>query len=312
MSTTASTTASTTRVFSPDVARMIDRYRTCEFATVTRSGTAIAWPTCPLYDRAAGTFTLTTSVALPTKALNIRRDPRVSLLFSDPTGSGLDAPQQVIVQGRATCPDVVVTRPDGLERYWARLLSRQPGGKAYSNNAISRRLMDWYYFRLVITVEPELVDVREPLVRGDLLAPGSGPLKELGRYRDGVLSWGGADGRPTSSRVRPDPLADGRLALPALPGLREGTASILGHSHDEKLWKLRSFVSVGEVTRQAGGWAFTPQRYLSGASPDPRALVQTLTAARRTTKRYLEARGLPRPVVPWDAFRALYDRPDLA
>ena len=33
---------------------------------------------------------------------------------------------------------------------------------------------------------------------------------------------------------------------------------------------------------------------------------------RRTAKRYLEARGLERPAVPWEAFKALYDRDDLA
>lgn len=306
------TSSRTLPTLSPELAAVIDRYRTCEFATVTRSGTAIAWPTCPLYDPAAGTLTLTTSVALPTKALNIRREPRVSLLFSDPTGSGLDAPPQVLVLGRASCPDVVVTRPDGLERYWARLLSRQPGGKAYSKTAISRRLMDWYYFRLVITVQPELVDVRGPLVRGEQLAPGAGELKELRHYADAVLSWVDADGQPTSSRVRPEPLPDGRLALPPLPGLREGTASILGHSHNEKLWGLRSFVSVGSVVREQDRWAFTPQRYLPGASPDPRALLRTLVNGRRTAKRYLEARGLERPAVPWEAFKALYDRDDLA
>jgi hypothetical protein len=311
MSTTATSTWTLTAL-SPEIARVVDTYRTCEFATVTRFGTAIAWPACPLYDPDAGTFTFTTSVALPTKAFNIRRNPNVSLLFSDPTGSGLDAPPQVLVQGRATCPDVVVTQPDGLERYWARLLSRQPGGRAYSKTAISRWLMDWYYFRLVITVEPEAVTVREPLARGERLAAGAGELEELKRYRDAVLSWVGADGRPTSSRVRPEPLPDGRLALPALPGLRAGTASLLGHSHDEKLWSLRSFVSVGSVGQEQDGWVFDPERYLPGASPDPRALLRTVRAARRTAKRYLEARGLERPTVPWASFKALYDRRDLA
>jgi hypothetical protein len=33
---------------------------------------------------------------------------------------------------------------------------------------------------------------------------------------------------------------------------------------------------------------------------------------RRTAKRYLEKRGLPRPVVAWDAFKALHDSPDPA
>jgi hypothetical protein len=306
------TTGTPPTVLSPEIVRLIDRYRTCEFATVTRSGTAIAWPTIPVYDAGSGTFTLTTSIALPTKALNIRREPHVSLLFSDPTGSGMEAPPQVLVQGRATCPDVVLASPDGLERYWARLFARQPGGTAYGKTAIGRHLMDWYYFRLVITVQPELVDVREPLVRTDRLAPGAGPLKELRRYQDAVLSWIDDDGRPVSSRVRPEPLPDGRLRLPEVAGVRAGTASLLGHSHDEKLWSLRSFVSVGSVALGQEGWAFTPERYLPGASPDPRALLRTLVNGRRTARRYLERRGLARPVVPWASFKALYDRPDLA
>jgi len=303
--------ATTTTVLSPDVARVVDAYRTAEFATVNRAGTAIAWPAIPVYDPDAGTFTLTTSVALPTKAFNIRRQPRVSLLFSDPTGSGLDAPPQVLVQGRATCPDVVVSRPDGLERYWARLLSRQPNGRGYGANAVTRRMMDWYYFRLVITMTPETVVLREPLVGGDPLAPGAGSLRELKHYPDVVLSFVDADGRPTSNRLRPAPLADGRLALPPVAGLRPGTASLLGHSHDEKLWSLRSFVSVGSVEPGPDGWAFTPERYVPGATPDPRALIRTVRTARRTAKRYLEARGLPRPTVAWAEFKALYDRPDL-
>ena len=140
-------------------------------------------------------------------------------------------------------------------------------------------------------------------MRGERLAPGAGELKELRHYADAVLSWVDADGQPTSSRVRPEPLPDGRLAPPALPGLREGTASILGHSHNEKLWGLRSFVAVGSVVREQDRWAFTPQRYLRGASPDPRALLSTVRAARGTAKRYLEARGLERPAVPWGASR---------
>src|SRR3954452_24822305 len=56
------TTTQTAAALSPDTARVIDRYRTCEFATITRSGTAIAWPTIPLYDAGTGTFTLTTSI----------------------------------------------------------------------------------------------------------------------------------------------------------------------------------------------------------------------------------------------------------
>ncbi|HEY0125592.1 MAG TPA: pyridoxamine 5'-phosphate oxidase family protein, partial [Blastococcus sp.] len=82
----------------PQVMQVVDRYRTCEFATLTRSGVPIAWPTAALY-RPDGTFLITTSIALPQKAFNIRRDDRVALLFSEPTASGLDGAPQVLVQG---------------------------------------------------------------------------------------------------------------------------------------------------------------------------------------------------------------------
>jgi hypothetical protein len=54
---------------------------------------------------------ITTSVGLKQKALNVRRDPRVSLLFSDPTASGLADPPAVLVQGEVTSPDEVRTSP---------------------------------------------------------------------------------------------------------------------------------------------------------------------------------------------------------
>ena len=95
--------------------------------------------------------------------------------------------------------------------------------------------------------------------------------------------------------------------MPYTP-IRAGQASILGHHHDENLWKLRSFVTTGSLAQTTSGWVFTPERYLPGASPDPRALLRS----RRTAERYLAARQLPRPVVPWAAYRQLYNRPELA
>jgi hypothetical protein len=40
---------------------------------------------------------ITTSIGLPHKAYNVRRNPRVALLYSDPTGSGLDSRPEVLV-----------------------------------------------------------------------------------------------------------------------------------------------------------------------------------------------------------------------
>ena len=117
----------------PELLRIVEQYRTCEFATLSKSGVPIAWPTVPLR-RPDGTFTLTTSIALPQKAYNIRRDPRVALLFSEPTGSGVVGAPQLLVQGTATCPDQIVTDVRGLEDYWRRLYERQPINRTYGAN----------------------------------------------------------------------------------------------------------------------------------------------------------------------------------
>jgi hypothetical protein len=67
---------------------IIDKYFTCEFTTLGRDGSPQTWPvtTRLLGD---GRFLTTTSLGLPQKAFNIRRNPKVSLLFSEPTGSGV-------------------------------------------------------------------------------------------------------------------------------------------------------------------------------------------------------------------------------
>src|SRR3954452_24821715 len=114
-----------------DIVSLIEDYRACEVVTVNRSGTAIAWPTVPLYDTTTGDFTITTSIGYPTKAFNVRRNPRVAMLFSDPTGSGRQAPAQVLVTGAATCPDQVRVSPEGLEEYWRLMYARQPAGRMY-------------------------------------------------------------------------------------------------------------------------------------------------------------------------------------
>ena len=103
-----------------------------------------------------GRFIAATSIGLPQKAFNIRRNPKVSLLFSDPTGSGVTKPGAVLVQGDATAEDRIVTDmlsdPD-LATALETVMSRQPSGALWST-WIGRRLWWSYYMRLVIYVTP--------------------------------------------------------------------------------------------------------------------------------------------------------------
>ncbi len=135
---------------------IIRRYRTCELTTIGRDGTPNTWPVCArrLDD---GRYMLSTSIGLPQKAFNIRRDPRVSMLFSEPRGSGVAAPGAVLVQGHATAEDRIVTDPStvpGFEKYLVEnIFARQPAGKMWST-WIGKRLMWPYYMRIVIYVTP--------------------------------------------------------------------------------------------------------------------------------------------------------------
>jgi len=148
-----------------EVEAVFREFRTCEFSTLAVDGTPITWPMLPFFRAATGQFMTTTSIGLPDKAFNIRRNPRVSLLFSDPTGSGLVDSPVVLVQGDAVAPDEVKTSIGGFEDEVMLVYRRQPAGTMYTSNPAMRWFSDWYFMRLEITVTPRRILWWE---RGDL------------------------------------------------------------------------------------------------------------------------------------------------
>jgi Pyridoxamine 5'-phosphate oxidase len=124
-----------TLVVPPEVEAVFQQVRTCEFTTLAKDGTPITWPTVALYEPTKGRFVITTSIGLPHKAYNVRRTPRVAMLYSNPTGSGLAAPPAVLVQGEAVCPDQIVTQSDELDVLGRLVMVRQPVSASYSAKA---------------------------------------------------------------------------------------------------------------------------------------------------------------------------------
>jgi hypothetical protein len=98
-----------------EVEAVFQEFYTCELSTYSKNGCPTTWPTLPSYLAARGQFIILTSVGLPQKVYNIRRNPRVSILFSNPTGSGLARPPAVLVQGDARVADQIYTRLDQFE-----------------------------------------------------------------------------------------------------------------------------------------------------------------------------------------------------
>ena len=141
----------------PDVDAVLGGFYTCEFTTVNTKGQPMTWPSVPYYNRQEGRLVIAVSVAFPIKAYNARKHPQVSMLFSDPTGSGLTDPPAVLVQGEAAVAEVLEYTPDiiGLFRTVAR---RQPESSKFTSNKLIRNLFVAYLFqRISLTVTPRRI-----------------------------------------------------------------------------------------------------------------------------------------------------------
>lgn len=139
---------------------IVDNYRTCELTTLSKHGVPVTRPVTALLC-ADGRFLLTTSIGLPQKAFNIRRNSKVSLLFSEPRASSIAQPGAVLVRGEATAEDRIVTDmaadPD-LERLMTeRIFARQPASKMMSS-WVGKLLLKPYYMRILIYVTPRRID----------------------------------------------------------------------------------------------------------------------------------------------------------
>src|SRR3954465_7939339 len=82
-----------------DVQAVFERFITTEYTTIGARGQPIPWPVPPYYHVGEGCVDVTTGVGYPKKADDARVNPRVSLLFSDPTGSGRSHPPMALLQG---------------------------------------------------------------------------------------------------------------------------------------------------------------------------------------------------------------------
>jgi hypothetical protein len=142
-----------------EVSAVLRSYYTCEVTTVNGKGQPMTWPALAYYDEAAGEIFFSVSIAFPVKAQNARKRPQASLLYSDPTGSGLDQPPAVLVQGDATVAEILEMTPhvSALNKL-AR--QRQPNSGRFQASSLSRRLFSWYLFkRIGITVRPRRLTV---------------------------------------------------------------------------------------------------------------------------------------------------------
>jgi hypothetical protein len=266
---------------------------------------------------------VTTGLGYPKKADDAARNPQVSLLFSDPTGSGVDSGARILVQGTAEVDDRDLAA--NRERYWRESAEKLPATREMHPPKLIRGLFSWYYTRLYVKVRPERVfvwpdgdpakpptihdshveevrsgHVEEPLEPTASVAGGGiawdGRIEELGRrYPEAVLSWVAPDGFPLAVRL---PVSiDGsarRVEIGADPAglpLTEGRACLTAHSHGPRFEWQENFQVRGDLVRANGGWALVPHKLVGGFEiPKESELARYRRNAKKMVRFYRTAR----------------------
>jgi hypothetical protein len=272
-----------------------ERFVTCELTTVGKGQQPITWPVTPYYRQGGPTIDVTTGLGYPKKADDARRHPKVSLLFSDPNGSGIESGIRVLVQGTATVDDADLKA--NAARYFEESAVKLPATRKMHPPKPLRGLFNWYYARIYICVRPERVFVwpdgdpsREPQIHDAQLeevrsghteqppedhgASRGGAtawderMAELDEHETGVLSWLAPDGFPISIRV---PIRaeeeKGSVGIGVEPvglPLLEGRACLTVHRHSPDFTWQRNFQIRGDLSCEPSGWRLTPRRLVGG------------------------------------------------
>jgi hypothetical protein len=306
-----------------DVREVFERFVTCEFTTIDSRQQPITWPVTPYYRSGEPTIDATTGLGYPKKAEDARRNPRVALLFSDPTGSGIQGGIRVLVQGSAEVDDRDLSA--NRERYWRESAEKLPATRDMHPPRFLRGLFSWYYTRLYVKVRPERVFVwpdgdhsGEPTIldshveevrsghteepteahapAGGGTVAWSGRIEELGtRHRTAVLGWVAPDGFPVSVRV-PVRAERGRrrVAIEADPAglpLLEGRACVTAHAHRPDFRARENFQVRGDLTHENGGWALVPRRIVGGFEPPEGAVARYRANAGKIVRYWRNARA---------------------
>jgi hypothetical protein len=295
-----------TATLPPEVQRVFDKFITTEFTAIDRHGRPITWPVTPYYRPGDPCIDVTTGLGYPKKAKDALANPKVALLFSDPTGSGLEHAPQVLVQGVADVDDRDLDA--NRERYSRESVEKLPDIQKLLPPERVRGLFNWYFTRIYVHVRPERVYVwgngdsaKEPQLFDAHMeevrsghdeeppgehAPAAGGgtvwdsrMDELGeRYPTAVLSIVAPDGFPFSLRVpisvdrdaRRIRIGAGALGVPVQPGL----ACVTAHDHHPKFLWQRNFQVRGDLVEEDGGWAVVPQALVGGFELPPTSRLQ--------------------------------------
>ena len=313
-----------------EVQQVFDRFITTEFTTVDGRGQPITWPLTPYYRPGDTCIDVTTGLGYPKKAKDARANPKVAMLFSDPTGSDLDGAPQVLVQGTADVDDRDLEA--NRKRYKREFAEKLPAAQNEMPPKVFERFIRWYLTRIYIHVRPERIYVwshGDPAAEPQLFdthieevrsghdeepeappAPVAGGavawddrMGELGeRYPKAVVSLVCPDGFPFSVRVPVE--VDGAAQRVRLGGApvgvpwQPGLACVTAHDHGPDFRWQRNFQVRGDLVEEDGAWSVVPHKLVGGFEAPPGSRLQAarinlnkVRRYRKIAKRELAARG---------------------
>lgn len=319
----------------PTIRGQAGAFITTEYASLDRGGAPITWPVTPYLGENGRSVDVTTGLTYPLKAERARRNPKVSLSFSQPLGSRLVDPATFVIHGLATVRDADLRANSA--RYLAEVAAHLP--EAFDSiPTVMLRRMAWYWARIWIEVTP----VRVLWWRGgnldqppQLWQPQTPPTVEpsdpapvgrgagswttraaadwrmrmrgaLDRLGLPVLTSVTLDGWPLPLRVRTaKPIPGGfRMRPPAGIDIIDGPASLTFHTHGPAFESQDNACLVGHCRNVGEHVEFDVERALNDfiipANPLRRA-VHLMSASRRLKRRLdSEARRRGRLVPSFD------------
>jgi hypothetical protein len=302
-----------------EVRQVFERFITTEYVTIDGRGQPIAWPVTPYHHPDAGCVDVTTGIGYPKKADDAARNPQVALLFSDPTGSGIDGAPMVLVQGTARVDedDMAANR----RRYVREAKVKLPDAMKVVPPNFVQSMLAWYFDRIYVHVRPERVYVwpegrvgsepalydafveevrsgHDELPDEPLAAPEGGAaawderIDSIGSrtFPTAVVSIVSPDGFPFAVRVPVTPdRAAGVLRIEAecigVPW-QPGLACVTVHDHDETFSYQRNFQVRGDLVEDDRGWTLIPHKLVGGFELPPGSVRDKFKVNAAKVKRF--------------------------
>jgi len=114
----------------------------------------------PYYDASKKLIVITTSPAFYKKVACIKKNPRVSVLFSNPKYSGAEERAVVLVRGIAKVRENIEENLNYLinlminqKECWKKTVLERIAEELMS--PLAKKLLDWYIYRILIEVKPQ-------------------------------------------------------------------------------------------------------------------------------------------------------------